>query len=548
MIFYAADNSFSHEKDLSQLDIVGYPIQYYTPEDQIIIGYGTSEAVSATTIDPQMVRTLLKFNNNRMDIYRNGRDVTCLSLKNIFKINGLDSFERTERMIIDRPLNVGWDSTMAGLARTNLHMKVNDNMPLIEEMIDRLAKINGIEIPSYKTSFQDRVILYCFPLLRKLHKKDTSFFNIYHSCGGHMLDGEVIHPGFREHSVKDALKKYADITSSKMIKLLCKRLERSAQRQIARSLETQPSFGALLNSELTNNGFDIEPSEVTAHYNVYINHEINVDIFNDLSFAKELFDDINHRYTLLENLKLRVHLGTYHKTAKFLKQNFTPQKILHLLADGGGGSGLLNDTIRQYNRYHIPESIPPRLKDKYPNGIKIPKNFKDIKELHDKISVQYNEIKGEDNNKSIPYSENEFRLHGFKIDNIELVLPSEGKTLVMWGKIFKNCVASYIDRAATKKLLIVGVKINGKLLYIVEVKVCRINKDLRKGLRVDSDGNLPLAVINPTDPKRYGEDHVDITQFKGWGNRSPKNCGDEDIRIKVSTLLKKILLEEQNVV
>ena len=167
-----------------------------------------------------------------------------------------------------------------------------------------------------------------------------------------------------------------------------------------------------------------------------------------------------------------------------------------------------------------------KLREKYPNGLELPKNWKTLKELHDKVSVMYNEIKAEDNNKTISYDEVEWGLHGMRKDNIELILPSEGKTLVEWGAEQNHCVASYAERAAAKECIIVGVKINGKHLYTIDLRVSKRTIPVPP-TEVIFDSKSDFKIQRKTAYM------WNINQFYGYKNHTPEAVGDGEIKKKV---------------
>lgn len=134
------------------------------------------------------------------------------------------------------------------------------------------------------------------------------------------------------------------------------------------------------------------------------------------------------------------------------------------------GQHYLRDTINQWQQYSLPESIPPKLRDKYPTGMAIPK-FQTVKELHDKISAQYNEIKAEEQNRDIEYTMEEMKLHNAEKDGVRIVLPSEGSVVVKWGKELGHCIASYIERAAKKDIMLLGIYVNDELTYNAEIQI-----------------------------------------------------------------------------
>jgi PcfJ-like protein len=191
---------------------------------------------------------------------------------------------------------------------------------------------------------------------------------------------------------------------------------------------------------------------------------------------------------------------------------------MNILNDNGNYQSHLSDVVRQCNEYKSPSSIPPKLRTEYPNGLELPKNWKTLKELHDKVSVEYSKIKAEDNNKPIEYTPEEFQLHGLKEGNIELILPSEGATLVAWGKDQSHCVASYADRAARKELMILGVRVDDVHKYTLELRIHEKHIPRVKSEKVTTNAEDILELNVESDYQI--ERTVEIYQF-----RTQENCG-----------------------
>jgi hypothetical protein len=141
------------------------------------------------------------------------------------------------------------------------------------------------------------------------------------------------------------------------------------------------------------------------------------------------------------------------------------------------------DVERQLTEFRAPESIPESLRASYPEGLKMPRSWKTFKELHDKVSRGYNEIKAEANNKKIEYPADlpHLALDGVVLGRPEGLpenqpyepvtarLPRETKELVEWGRKLNICIASYADRAQSGHLVLVGFFKGDEVVYAMEM-------------------------------------------------------------------------------
>jgi hypothetical protein len=139
------------------------------------------------------------------------------------------------------------------------------------------------------------------------------------------------------------------------------------------------------------------------------------------------------------------------------------------------------DIERQLKEFESPASIPDGLKATYPNGLRMPRRWKTLTELHDKVTADYREIKAESSNqhlhetyKKLPYHS---KLHNMQIEHMRLVLPQETKELVHWGHTLKNCISSYADRAVAGTCVLVGVMVDDQIKYAMEMSPSVVEVD-----------------------------------------------------------------------
>ena len=237
---------------------------------------------------------------------------------------------------------------------------------------------------------------------------------------------------------------------------------------------------------------------------------ININVINFLKITKGLYP-IEVLAKVLNDKKGKQTLaGSLDTRCADLIKLMSPKRRLIILDYMFTAAYLLFDSARQYFEFNTPESIPGVLKHKYPNGIDIPKKFKNMTELHDPISKAYNEITAEKETLPIEYTEEELKLE-VSSEKIDIRLPRETKEIVHYGLELKHCVASYADRAREKKCLILGIYVKGELKYNA-----RLNKDTLVFYKID--------------------------ELRGFKNCSPLPEDMEDIR----ALLSPFLVEKTN--
>ncbi len=407
---------------------------------------------------------------------------------------------------------------------------------VLQKALEQMAKANGIEVPEGIGFFNDKMILYMFPFLRTVTNASTNFYKIledlrfiedYNSADGYTLSHTIM----EQKNLSEAVKLYLGTSSKEIIKFIGSNLIKKTD--LVKSLSPQ-LLDVLINHSgkiFAGSGVDVPQIKILTCY-----EDVNLEVLTYLRFVMDIFkNNIDHTQKFIA-IKRNDGFKSSKKIATFLQENFSPKKIFTILSDTESHQGYLTDIANQWNAYKDPSSIPGKLRHEYPNGLELPK-FQTLKELHDKVSADYNKIKAEDNNKTIPYTETEWQLHGLKKDGVELMLPSEGATLVTWGKEQNHCVASYAERAASKETLIVGVKVYGKHLYTLEVRVQEHQRPVKPEPQIMSSRDMFSELPGLEKIERISEYSYSINQFYGYSNRTPEHYGDKEIRKVVQELL-----------
>ncbi len=210
----------------------------------------------------------------------------------------------------------------------------------------------------------------------------------------------------------------------------------------------------------------------------------------------------------------------------------SPKKLLSILFDDAGSaygpdSILIHDTAQMLRTYDGVEKIPRQLRLQYPLGLRVDFKFKSIKELHDKISTQYTIIQTESTKKEILISDLYAQLDGREFEGCKLVVPTNTSTLAIWGKLLSICIASYGDRAADGKVLLLGVEKEGRIKYCIEFHTLTVPEpEIGKTthLYVPYPKLLERHVdVTPTDTSPEDEIyHIpSMVQFRGMHNGDP---------------------------
>lgn len=166
-----------------------------------------------------------------------------------------------------------------------------------------------------------------------------------------------------------------------------------------------------------------------------------------------------------------------------------------------------DDVIRQLAEYRNPTNLPEKAKEHFPNGLQIPKKWKDVKELHDMISRDYNKIKAFANWKEIKYLEPILKLDNLDFgDGFTSELPKDTARVTEYGSLLRHCVASYGSRCAdNNNTVILSINKNGEPFYTLELI-----------------GNIPLATITSENGMINPEEiKYKVRQFKAFQNKVP---------------------------
>ena len=195
---------------------------------------------------------------------------------------------------------------------------------------------------------------------------------------------------------------------------------------------------------------------------LYNYQSLNQKVFREIKALNEVFS-LDYAVKLLE-LEDKSFDFEQH-TIDFLKE--FGEKTRYDMAIEQGHN--LTDTSNQWHKYRTPESVPETLRSEFPEGIKIPRSWKDLKELHDKVSRDYLRIKAEAERLPINYTDNEKKVMTMTVADMELRLAVDTSDLVIWGGTMKNCIASYSDKAVHKSSYLLGIYRGENVLYNMEL-------------------------------------------------------------------------------
>jgi len=394
-----------------------------------------------------------------------------------------------------QPFTVG-EVSGTYFASNSVHSYKTNNLCELKKTIIHLSEKNGIKTTQYQKdelSFNDLLMIMSYPLIRNNYVKGMSLNNIKakRSIEGHMVSNNSFFydipkkpsDGFdflRCKDLKSSIKLCMNGGFSKgIIKEVIKRgiITKKYKKLIIDKHIKEEDLNDIVSK--TNRGNKILGFDKMDNSFVATKLEFCVEILKVIEFFSGEIE-VDHIQKLLEEGGL--DQKTIPPSVLVLKKqilNLYPQKrVMKLFSQKETDMSLISDICSQYNKYKNPESIPKKLKRKYPNGLTLPKKPKTWKEVHDKVSKSFNEIKQEEIDIPYEYTEEEWSLHGFKKENIEFKLASSGGTVVKWGTKMKNCIASYADKN-TKKHILLGVHVNGKLQYnarLVKPSVAIFNK------------------------------------------------------------------------
>lgn len=406
----------------------------------------------------------------------------------------------------------------------------------IENMIKHLAKMNGIYVSKEieeKIPFSELLMLYAFPLLRENYVEGMSTVNLKSLCENNMGNplAQLGFNGSYESSVdtydnylkfmyyenvKDAVTYCLNGNySKKIMSIISKRfpliLKKTQQIiEVEEDVLLNRHIKVIQNNDLKVQGFGLPVDGRASKI------ELNTDILSFIQFLS-LFLSIDHIQTVLTNCPQQIPTflsGVFHANHELLKQ-YSQARLVKLFSEEFE-IDILMDAMKQFCKYRCVEDIPRQLKETYPNGIPLPKKPKNWKEVHDRISKIYNEIKAAEKDIPFEYTPEEFGLHYAEKDNVMVTLPSSGKTVVGWGKKFGHCIASYVERHDKRECVLLGVHVDGVLTYNAEFKS---TKNLAKLI---NDGN----VVPNNDPNELWE----LKQCRGKSNKDAPDYVQELVK------------------
>ena len=304
-------------------------------------------------------------------------------------------------------------------------------------------------------------------------------------------------PILRRKNFREAIKKVYGKDNPALMKILYKFLERFAYKPPV-PVENNLVWGTGTGSTYTvpgNGIYQITGTVVASSSNGYgygnNTPPITMDIgaFYCIKVAEDLFETLDYQmkyveFFLLKNSIYSPYYGvrsSHGLNLPFINQvmcGFPDIKKFRLLTESDNqpydapwfNLNLIGDTRNQYDNYKNADSIPKILKDKFPNGLEIPEKWETIKELHDKISVNFRTIKAEAEAKDVPFNEEWLDFEGVQILDTILVLAKRTNQLVEWGQKLNNCIASYSDRAVDKKVVLFALYKDGEPLMAGELK------------------------------------------------------------------------------
>lgn len=132
------------------------------------------------------------------------------------------------------------------------------------------------------------------------------------------------------------------------------------------------------------------------------------------------------------------------------------------------------DMNRMYREFSdVSKLKTDKARERFPDGIKLRRSWKTLKELHDDISRQYTKIKVFESRKHIRWDVKLKDLHGSKVDNLRILLPRTTTKIAMWGMDQAHCVASHADGMARGECAIFGVYKDRKLTYVGNISITK---------------------------------------------------------------------------
>lgn len=468
---------------------------------------------------------VLRFEDGILKVFSSG--VRVRTLNQLFFIMNESEVSNAQRNLYSR----GFESAGEAIAKRNVLTEIEKKA--VQKCIDDMAEANGIVLPPNMGYFNDRLILYMYPFIRSFSNSETNFHKILEDMKN-FANGEEISDGYKisfemfdNTNLNDFVKAYLGTGSKEITKFIASRFV--VKTDLVKSLSPE-LLTLLVNNSSKIFGISTETKILTQY------EDIMFDVLTFVRYIMDIFEgNVDYTQQYLASKATFKWGNANKKIMAFLRDQFSPKKRMKIMMEDKDFDYSLRDVASQIAEYDSVDKIPYKLRFDYPEGLRVPKNWKTFKELHDKVSVDYKRIKAEDNNKTIPYTEVEWGLHGMKKDNIELVLPSEGKTLVEWGSTQEHCVASYADRAANKECLIMGIKVDGEHKYTAELRIHQ--REIAIPPQRTSVGmNEELQAL-----ARKTQYSFHIQQFYAKNNKRPEDLGDTKTIPMVKQMIAEVL-------
>jgi hypothetical protein len=351
----------------------------------------------------------------------------------------------------------------------------------VQGAIVELAKKNGIEVPEkflfYGEAFNgwSKCVVMtaldwlAYPLIREIDSVALTR-NLTD------MDRHLVSPARRiPLGFKDTVEYYYGTSTAKLLKELWRILTIGSEiKRTNFALDLPESrIADLMQREIESSIIGMDTHYIEQHGNKHLNGLVFTlfpAVYKCLGF--------DYLYQLLaafkpnnDNRLMREEMGieNFESHLKVLLKYIGVKKLVSLIPSNSF-VGWVSDTVRMLQQYDSQEKIPNSIKHLYPNGITVNFKFKNMKELHDKISAEYTIIKAEADKKEIPVHELYAKLDQRELRGLKLLVPTNSSLLSRWGKALNICIASYGDRAANAETLLLGVEKEGQIKYCIEFK------------------------------------------------------------------------------
>lgn len=195
------------------------------------------------------------------------------------------------------------------------------------------------------------------------------------------------------------------------------------------------------------------------------------------------------------------------------------ERFAEARATGGmTGASYLIDAYRMMCEVpFLMSNASPKQLRMFPKGIQVGRYYKDVKELHDKISMDITRFKAYARSKRIKWLSQWHKMHGLRFGNLRMLVPRSTGIIVRWGQKQKHCIANYSERmlpsderdhqyitynGSENRCLLVGIYEGNKLLY---------NARFEPSTQVYAD----------TEHHKLGEYVMYLAEIRGFNNGDP---------------------------